>query len=172
MKKQKLLKSNPLDGTVAGAESRRAFLKTAVPVLALAGMATSAAGADPGPEATGESIKKLVGVFEKKDTDLMKPFFHPDVVVENYGAPKIKGVQAVLALWDKVFQMFENVKFETVHQVASGNLVLAEQIHHLGLKGKKVAPIMNMAIYEFKDGKIVAWRDYSDSAYTRKLLEG
>ena len=166
--------SNPLFGkcsVTSATGSRRTFLKAAVPVLALAGVTNSVKGADPTPESNGEWIKKLVGVFEKKDTTLMKLFFHPDVVFENYGTPKIEGMKATLELWDKVFQKFETVKFETVHQVANGNLVLAEQIHHLGLKGKKVAPIMNMAIYEFKDGKIVAWRDYTDSSYTRKLLE-
>ena len=167
--------SNPLFATcslTSATASRRAFLKAAAPVLVLAGATNSIRGADATPEANGEWIKKLVDVFEKKDTKLMKPFFHPDVVFENYGTPKIEGVKATLELWDKVFQLLETVKFETVHQVANGNLVLAEQIHHLGLKGRKVAPIMNMAIYEFKDSKIVAWRDYSDSTYNRKLLEG
>ena len=29
---------------------------------------------------------------------------------------------------------------------------------------------MNMAIYEIVDGKIAAWRDYTDSAHATKLL--
>lgn len=150
--------------------SRRMFMKAAVPAIALAGTAVCASGVEP--EGNGELIRRLVGVFEKKDTDRMKPFFHPDVAFENYGFPKVKGLTGLLALWGKVFQQFETVKFETVHQAASGNFVLAEQVHYLGLKGKKAAPIMNMAIYEIQEGKIVAWRDYSDATYNRKLLEG
>jgi len=29
---------------------------------------------------------------------------------------------------------------------------------------------MNMAIYEIVDGKIAAWRDYTNSAHAKKLL--
>jgi len=33
-----------------------------------------------------------------------------------------------------------------------------------------LTPIMNMAIYEIVDGKIAAWRDYTNSAHAKKLL--
>lgn len=151
--------------------SRRTFLKTAVPVVVLGAAASHAFASDPKSEANGELIKKFVAVFEKKDTELMKPFFHDDVVFENYGTPNVQGVTNLLALWSRIFKLFETVKFETIHQAVNGDFVLEEQIHHLGFKGKKAVPIMNMAIYEFKAGKIVAWRDYTDSAYSRKLLD-
>jgi limonene-1,2-epoxide hydrolase len=44
------------------------------------------------------------------------------------------------------------------------------EIHHLGLPGGPVAPIMNLAVYEVKDGLIAAWRDYTNAEYARGLL--
>ena len=52
----------------------------------------------------------------------------------------------------------------------NGNVVIAEQIHNIALPAGKLTPIMNMAIYEIVDGKIVAWRDYTNSAHAKKLL--
>lgn len=41
-------------------------------------------------------------------------------------------------------------------------MTLAEQVHGFALPGGKLAPIMNMAVYELRDGEIAAWRDCSD----------
>jgi limonene-1,2-epoxide hydrolase len=50
--------------------------------------------------------------------------------------------------------------------------VLAEQIHHLGFPGGPVAPVMNLAVYELREGLITAWRDYSNPTYAAELLRG
>jgi len=52
----------------------------------------------------------------------------------------------------------------------NGNVIIAEQIHNIALPSGKLTPIMNMAIYEIVDGKIAAWRDYTNSAHAKKLL--
>jgi limonene-1,2-epoxide hydrolase len=70
-----------------------------------------------------------------------------------------------------VFANFETVRFETLNQAPNGALVLAEQIHHLGLAGRTPAPIRNMAVYEVHDGLITDWRDYTDSKHARRLLD-
>ncbi|MGY0021449.1 hypothetical protein ACVHNB_21125 [Streptomyces sp. YJ-C3] len=51
------------------------------------------------------------------------------------------------------------------------DVVIAEQIHGLALPGKKLAPVMNMAVYELRDGRIAAWRDYTNPAYASALLQ-
>jgi len=70
-----------------------------------------------------------------------------------------------------VFDNFEQVKFETVHQAVNGDIVIAEQVHGLGLPGGKLAPVMNMAVYEIRDGKVAAWRDYTNPTYASSLLQ-
>lgn len=89
----------------------------------------------------------------------------------NYGDAEVRGKTAVMGLWGRVFTMFETVRFETLNQAIDGNIVLAEQIHHLSLAGREPAPIRNMAVYEMRDGLIGVWRDYSDSKYAKQLLE-
>ncbi|MEI9892847.1 MAG: nuclear transport factor 2 family protein [Chthoniobacter sp.] len=147
-------------------------MKLLVPSLAASAVPVQAA--EPAELAAANSliIRRFVTGFEKKDPALLSPFLDPEIAFQNYGQAEIKGREAVLALWGKVFQNFATVRFETVHQALNGNIVIEEQIHHLALPGKAPAPIMNMAIYEIRAGLIVAWRDYTDSTYARKLLSG
>ncbi|SCE77753.1 nuclear transport factor 2 family protein [Micromonospora mirobrigensis] len=117
-------------------------------------------------------VRGFVDAFERKDASLLVPFLHPDVVFRNYGDDEIRGREALTRMWDGVFQQFEVVRFETLHQAVDGDVVLAEQIHHLGLPGGPVAPVMNLAVYEITDGRIAAWRDYTNPIVARDLLTG
>jgi limonene-1,2-epoxide hydrolase len=53
----------------------------------------------------------------------------------------------------------ETIHFETVHHALHGDDAIAEQIHGLGLLGKTPMPVVNMAIYQMRNGKIAAWHD-------------
>lgn len=157
--------------TAQNRQSRRCFLKLLTPWLAVP---LTARAVEPSKltETNSQLIKRFVGAFEKKDPALLKSFLDPEITFRNYGQPEIAGRDAVLALWGNVFKNFELVQFETVHQAVNNDIVIEEQVHHLALPGKTPAPIMNMAIYEIRNGLIVAWRDYTDSSYARKLLSG
>jgi limonene-1,2-epoxide hydrolase len=115
-------------------------------------------------------IREFIETFEKKDSALLGPYFAEDIVFENYGDPEIRGRDQLIAMWANVFSNFAQVKFETINQAASGDLVIAEQIHGLGLSGKQLAPIRNLAVYEIRDGKIAAWRDYTNPQKAGQLL--
>jgi limonene-1,2-epoxide hydrolase len=115
-------------------------------------------------------VRQFVEAFNEKDSAALAPFLHPDVVFLAYGDDDVLGLDAVLALWDGVFGNFETIRFETLHQAVNGDVVIAEQIHGLGLPGKSPAPVMNMAIYEMRDGKIAAWRDYSNPIKAGEVL--
>lgn len=117
-------------------------------------------------------VREFVEAFNTKDGDRLAPYLHSDVIFQAYGDGEVRGRDAVLRLWKGVFASFGRVKFETVHQAVSGDVVIAEQVHGLGLPGRRLAPVMNMAIYEIRDGKIAAWRDYTNPAYAAQLVNG
>jgi limonene-1,2-epoxide hydrolase len=116
-------------------------------------------------------IQDFVAAFETRDAEGLGRFLHEDVSFTNYGDDEVRGRNAVVQLWARVFANFETVRFETLNQASNGPLVLAEQIHHLGLAGREPAPIRNMAVYELQGGLITVWRDYTDSKHARRLLE-
>jgi limonene-1,2-epoxide hydrolase len=115
-------------------------------------------------------IREFVDTFEKKDPALLGPYFAEDIVFESYGDPELRGRANVVDMWAGVFRNFAQVKFETVNQAVNGDLVIAEQIHGLSLPGKPLAPIKNVAVYEIRDGKIAAWRDYTNPQKAGQLL--
>jgi limonene-1,2-epoxide hydrolase len=117
-------------------------------------------------------VREFVATIQHKDAAQLERFFDPDVVFRNYGDGEVHGRVALLQVWAGVFAQFEVVRFETVHQAVNGDVVLAEQIHNLGFPGGAVAPVMNMAVYELREGLITAWRDYSNPAYAAELLRG
>ncbi|UBU11044.1 nuclear transport factor 2 family protein [Nonomuraea gerenzanensis] len=115
-------------------------------------------------------IKEFFDLFALKDATKLAPYFDQDITFENYGSPEIKGREAVVALWAGVFSAMERVEFTTLHQAVNGDTVIAEQLHGLALPGRPLAPIRNMAIYRLRDGRIVEWRDYTNSEYARTLM--
>jgi limonene-1,2-epoxide hydrolase len=117
-------------------------------------------------------VRDFVAAFNTKNADQLAPFLHEDVTFSNYGDGEVRGRDQVVQVWKGVFSNFEHVEFETVHQAVNGDVVIAEQVHGLALPGGPLAPIMNMAVYEIRNGTIAAWRDYSNPDYARTLLQG
>ena len=115
-------------------------------------------------------IREFIAAFEKKDAALLGGYFADDIVFENYGDPALHGRASLVDMWSNVFRNFASVKFETLNQAVSGDVVIAEQVHGLGLPGKQLAPIRNLAVYEIRDGKIAAWRDYTNPQQAGQLL--
>ena len=115
-------------------------------------------------------IREFIAAFEKKDAALLGGYFADDIVFENYGDPALHGRASLVDMWANVFRNFASVKFETLNQAVSGDVVIAEQVHGLGLPGKQLAPIRNLAVYEIRDGKIAAWRDYTNPQQAGQLL--
>ena len=122
---------------------------------------------DSTPEAV---IDGFLAAFASKDVENLRPYLDPDIEFFAYGDAPTRGSEAVLAIWRSVFASMAHVDFTTVHRAVNGEWVLEEQIHALGLPGRSVAPIGNMAVYQVRDGRITQWRDYTDSAYARTLL--
>jgi hypothetical protein len=58
-------------------------------------------------------VRRFVKAFNKKDSAALAPFLHPDVVFLAHGDDDVRGLDAVLALRDGVFDNFETNRFET-----------------------------------------------------------
>jgi limonene-1,2-epoxide hydrolase len=115
-------------------------------------------------------IREFLDTFEKKDAALLGSYFAEDIAFQNYGDPEVRGRANLVNMWAGIFRNFGQLKFETVHQAVNGDVVIAEQIHGTSLPGKPLVPIKNLAVYEIRDGKIAAWRDYTNVQYAIQLI--
>ena len=115
-------------------------------------------------------VRSFLAEFETRDAARLAPYLTDDVTFESYGDAPIQGREALVSLWAGVFQNFAQVRFETLNQAVAGDVVIAEQVHGLALEGGVLAPIRNLAVYELRDSKIAAWRDYTNPTFAAQLL--
>jgi limonene-1,2-epoxide hydrolase len=101
----------------------------------------------------------------------LRPFFTEDVVYHNIPMDPAVGVDAAVAFIDGFFAMCESMNIETIHLAVRDNVVLTERIDSFAI-GQKVAPLPVMGVFEVRDDKISAWRDYFDMAQITKMLSG
>ena len=73
-------------------------------------------------------------------------------------------------MWADVFRDFGQVRFETLNQAVNGDLVIAELVYSPALPGKPLAPVRNLAVYEIREGKVAASRDYTNPQKAGQFL--
>ena len=61
--------------------------------------------------------------------------------------------------------------WEVIHIVADGDIVMTERVDHF-LVGTAKVSVPCMGIFELRDGKIAAWRDYWDLKQFEDQLPG
>lgn len=94
-------------------------------------------------------------------------YFTPETVYENVGLSTTTGIdqaKAVFAGFSASLGM-ATMWVENLHVSVAGDTVLTERIDHVrDQSGKTLMSIRVMGAFDVKQGKIVAWRDYFDTA--------
>lgn len=114
----------------------------------------------------GISRHELVkGCYEK--------YFTEETVFENVGIVTLVGIaqaqQLLQGFVDKTGA--ETVDVEIVNILSSGDIVLVERLEHFKDKdGHAFMDLRAVGSFVVRNGKIVHWRDYLDSAYYEKWL--
>ena len=110
-------------------------------------------------------VSDFCAAWSRGDADAIVDAFTDDAVYHNIPMDPIVGRAAI----DGVVRTFlagGTVEFETLHQVANGDLVMNERIDRIARDGGTVElPVMG--VFELRDGRIAAWRDYFDVAMWR-----
>ncbi|HEX3462154.1 MAG TPA: limonene-1,2-epoxide hydrolase family protein [Acidimicrobiales bacterium] len=116
-------------------------------------------------------VLDLAEAFKKHDAEALRPFFTDDVVYHNIPMDAAVGIDATIAFIEGFFGMSESLVIENLHVASRDNLVFTERVDTFTVGGK-VAPLPVMGIFEIRDGKISAWRDYFDMAQITSMLSG
>jgi len=115
-----------------------------------------------------EVVTRFLAGWEEPDGfgEACRSWFTPETVWENVGMSKTTGPEAAAALFANMGDGSPLVmRVENLHVVADGNSVLTERLDHvLGPDGAPAMTIRVMGTFEIEGEKIVAWRDYFDTA--------
>jgi limonene-1,2-epoxide hydrolase len=117
-----------------------------------------------------ETVRAFLEECAKGKAEMLAAFRHyftPQTVWENVGFSTSTGVAEAMAVIDAFDASIGASAFraEMLAIASEGNRVLTERIDHLlDGEGKTVQSLQLMGIFEVRDGKIIAWRDYFDTA--------
>jgi limonene-1,2-epoxide hydrolase len=113
-------------------------------------------------------VQRFCDAFSRRDPDEILEFFTDDAVYHNIPMPAMTGKPAIRNVLDMFLKPAQSAEFAMLHIAADGDVVHTERIDRFDIAGKKIElPVAG--VFEIKDGKIAAWRDYFDMAtWTRQ----
>jgi limonene-1,2-epoxide hydrolase len=120
-----------------------------------------------------EIVRRFCEAFGRRDSDELLEFFTEDGVYHNMPMAPMQGKAAIRTVLDMFLKMMsESVEFVMLKIAEGDGAVLTERLDRFLIGGKSVElPVAG--VFELKDGKIVAWRDYFDmGAWTRQTSGG
>ncbi len=118
-----------------------------------------------------QTVQEFCAAWSKLDADLLLGYFADDAVYHNMPMPPLKGREAIAGFLQQFTKQASAAGFELLHIAANGDTVLTERIDRFTLGERQIAlPVMG--VFELREGKIAAWRDYFDLADWQKQSRG
>ena len=117
-------------------------------------------------------IRAFVDAFNVMDLDRIMDFFDDEAVYHNIPMEPVSGVDAIRGVLQGFVSMASKMDW-VLHRIAEdpdGN-VLTERTDRFFI-GEQWVEIPVMGIFEIRDRKICAWRDYFDLGQFQRQLPG
>jgi limonene-1,2-epoxide hydrolase len=108
-----------------------------------------------------EIVQQFIAAFPEGNAGKLASFFSEDAVYHNIPMEPIKGREAIEATIAGFMGMVESLRFDTLHLVADGPIVMTERVDHF-ISPDRTISLPVMGVFEVHDGAITAWRDYFD----------
>jgi limonene-1,2-epoxide hydrolase len=106
-------------------------------------------------------IREFIQACVRANPEEFASYFTEDAVWWNAPWPEVRGREAIRETLRKGAQRMKAMPWEIRHIIAEGDVVMTERVDHFEVNGKRVS-VPCMGIFELRDGKIDAWRDYWD----------
>ena len=116
-------------------------------------------------------IREFVAAWSRLDADELTGYFTEDGIYHNMMLPPVQGHAALRPFIAGFLASWSSAQWELVNLVASDDLVVAERVDRAVAGGKPVA-LPCCGVFELRDGKIAAWRDYFDMGTYAAALAG
>jgi limonene-1,2-epoxide hydrolase len=99
--------------------------------------------------------------------DAIRTHFADDCIWQQSGLPTTTGPDEAVALLDSLAESIKmaTLDVEYLHVASNDDVVFTERIDWLVTRdGDRLGPTVVVGVTEFKDGKIVHWREYFDTS--------
>ncbi|MGH3970814.1 MAG: limonene-1,2-epoxide hydrolase family protein [Mycobacterium sp.] len=105
-----------------------------------------------------------MSAWANRDAAAVGSFFSEDAVYHNVPMDPVRGRAAIAATVAEFMAMGGQVRVDIRHIVAEGHIVMVERVDHF-VGSERTIAIPIVGVFEVREGKITAWRDYFDSAH-------
>jgi limonene-1,2-epoxide hydrolase len=108
-----------------------------------------------------ETIQSFCDAWARKDIDELMSFFAEDAVYHNIPVPPVKGAAAIREAFLAFAKLMDSIVLVNLNVAANGDVVFTERIDKFR-SAKLTLDLPVAGVFELRDGKIVAHRDYFD----------
>ena len=114
-------------------------------------------------------VRVFIAAWSRLDIEELMAYFSDDAVYHNMPGPPAVGREAIRRSIEGFLRGWNATRWEVLNVAAADSVVFAERVDRIDAGGKHVElPVVG--VFEVRDGKIAAWRDYFDLAtYTRAM---
>ena len=109
-----------------------------------------------------EIVSAFCESFAKNDLDETMQWIGDDCLYHNIPLEPMRGAAAIRQVLGGFVQQLGSLRFEVLHQVARGEIVMNERVDHFTPPQGKPFGLPVVGVFEVRDGKIRGWRDYFD----------
>lgn len=106
-------------------------------------------------------IRRFLEVCVRADPEEFARWFTEDAVWWNAPWKPVQGRDAIRETLRRGAERMVALPWEIRHIVADGDIVMVERVDHF-MAGAARVSVPCMGIFELREGKIAAWRDYWD----------
>jgi limonene-1,2-epoxide hydrolase len=111
-------------------------------------------------------VRDFLAAWPRKKIDELVNYFTDDAVYHNIPVAPIKGKAEIRKVFEGFLGAF-SIELIVVNAAASGSHVFTERIDRFDMNGKRFDLPVN-GVFELRNGKIAAFRDYFDLASFEK----
>jgi limonene-1,2-epoxide hydrolase len=109
-------------------------------------------------------VRDMLAAFGRRDLEAVMAAFAADAVYHNVPVAPIAGTAGIREIFTAFLAAMEWLDLEVVHLAARGPMVLTERVDHFLMRTGARFDLPVAGVFEVRDGKIVAFRDYFDLA--------
>ena len=108
-----------------------------------------------------DCVRDFCAAWSRRDVDELLNYFTEDAVYHNMPIAPVQGTEGIRSMLNLFVPGAESISFEIVHIASSGNVVHTERVDTFQM-GENLVVLPVAGVFELRDGKIAAWRDYFD----------
>jgi limonene-1,2-epoxide hydrolase len=106
-------------------------------------------------------VRDFCEAWSRRSVDELLNFFTDDAVYHNMPIDAVQGKDGIRNMLNVFVPGAQTITFEVVHIASSGNVVHTERVDTFEM-GEKAVVLPVAGVFELREGKIAAWRDYFD----------